>query len=96
MTYHTGAHCLKSILGIIIVTSVTYQHRCQFLVHLLLLSPEKIRQIKPNCGVEIRKYNVRRSSHGVVSWTCDPMLAIALGQKFDSHSWRLFCCNPLG
>ena len=33
-------------------------------------------------------------SLGVVSWTCDPVLA--LGQRFDSHSRRLFCCNPLG
>ena len=37
---------------------------------------------------------VRRSGLGVVSWTCDPVLA--LGQRFDSHSRRLFCCNPLG
>ena len=32
-------------------------------------------------------------SQGVVSWTCDPVLA--LGQRFYSHSQRLFCCNPL-
>ena len=31
---------------------------------------------------------------GVVSWTCDTVLA--LGQGFDSHSRRSFCCNPLG
>ena len=31
---------------------------------------------------------------GVVSWTCDPVLA--LGQRYNSHSLRLFCCNPLG
>ena len=37
---------------------------------------------------------VRRSGLGVVSWTCDPVLA--LGQRFDSHSRRSFCCNPLG
>ena len=37
---------------------------------------------------------VRRGSRGVVSWTCDPVLA--LGQTFDSHSWHLFCCNPFG
>ena len=32
-------------------------------------------------------------SLGVVSWTCDPVLA--LGQRFDSHSRRFFYCNPL-
>ena len=37
---------------------------------------------------------VRRSGLGVVSWTCDPVLA--LGQRFDSHFRRSFCCNPLG
>ena len=36
----------------------------------------------------------RRGSLGVVSWTCDPVLA--LGQRFNSHSKRLLCCNPLG
>ena len=34
------------------------------------------------------------SGAGVVSWTCDPVLA--QGQRFDSHSRRSFCCNPLG
>ena len=34
----------------------------------------------------------RLSIRGVVSWTCDPVLA--LGQRFDSHFQRLFCCNP--
>ena len=32
----------------------------------------------------------------VVSCTCDPVLALALRQRFDSYSRRLFCCNPLG
>ena len=36
---------------------------------------------------------VRRSCPGVVSWTCDQVLA--LGKRFDSPSWRSFCCNPL-
>ena len=36
--------------------------------------------------------DVRRSCQGVVSWTCD--LVLALGQRFDSHSRRSFCCNP--
>ena len=36
----------------------------------------------------------RYSSRGVVSWTCDPVLA--LGQRLDSYSRPLFCCNPLG
>ena len=39
-------------------------------------------------------YLVRRSGLGVVSWTCDPVLA--LGQRFDSHSRLSFCCNHLG
>ena len=37
--------------------------------------------------------SVRRGSQGVVRWTCDPMLAF--GQRFNSHCWRLLCCNPL-
>ena len=41
---------------------------------------------------ELNLYTVRRSGLGVVSWTCDPVLA--LGQRFDSR--RSFCCNPLG
>ena len=36
----------------------------------------------------------RRGSQGVVSWTCDPVLT--LGQRFDSHSRRSFCCNQPG
>ena len=36
---------------------------------------------------------VRRGSQGVVSLTCDPVLA--LGQRFYSNSRCLFCCNPL-
>ena len=46
-----------------------------------------------NCPY-LKFYWVRRSGAGVVSWTCDPVLA--LGQRFDSHSRRSFCCNPLG
>ena len=38
--------------------------------------------------------SVRRGSRGVVTWTCVQVLA--LGQRFDSNSRRLFCCNPLG
>ena len=38
--------------------------------------------------------SVRYSSLGVVSCTCDPVLA--LGQRFDFHSRRLFCYNHLG
>ena len=39
---------------------------------------------------------VRHSGLGVVSWICDPVLA--LGQRFDSFSGsrHLFCCNSLG
>ena len=37
---------------------------------------------------------VRRGSRGLVSWTCDPVLAH--GQRFDSHSRSLFCCNSNG
>ena len=37
---------------------------------------------------------VRRSGLGVVSWTCDPVLALV--QRFDSHSRRSFGCNSLG
>ena len=36
---------------------------------------------------------VRRGSRGVVSWTCDPVLA--LGHRFDSNSCCSFCCNTL-
>ena len=32
-------------------------------------------------------------SPGIVSWTCEPVLA--LGLRFDSHSRRSFCCNLL-
>ena len=38
--------------------------------------------------------HIRSGSQGVImSWTCDPVLA--LRQRFDSHSRRSFCCNPL-
>ena len=36
---------------------------------------------------------VRRSGAGVVSWTCDPVLA--LGQRFDSHSHCAHCAAIL-
>ena len=38
--------------------------------------------------------NVRQGSLGVVSFTCDPVLA--LGQRFYSQALRILCCNPLG
>ena len=38
--------------------------------------------------------DVGRGFWGVVSWICDPVLA--LGQRFVSLSGRLFCYNPLG
>ena len=36
---------------------------------------------------------VRPSSQEIVYWTC--VAVLALGQRFDSHIWRSFCCNPL-
>ena len=37
---------------------------------------------------------VRYGSRCVMSWTCDPVLA--LGQRFYSLSRRIFYCNALG
>ena len=36
---------------------------------------------------------VRRGRDGVVSWACDP--GLALRPRFDSSYRRLFCCNPV-
>ena len=41
----------------------------------------------------LKTYMSGAVSRGVLSWTCD--LVLALGQRFNSHSWRLFCFNPL-
>ena len=42
----------------------------------------------------LNRYMSGEVSQGVVSWTCDPVLA--LGQRFDSHFRCQFFCNPLG
>ena len=44
-----------------------------------------------NCVIFL---SIRLRGRGVVCLACDPVLA--LGQRFDSHSWHSLCCNPLG
>ena len=56
------------------------------------------RQYEFPFGINIVQFSIFnfqsvKSGRGVVSCTCDPVLA--LGQRFDSHSRHFFCCNPL-
>ena len=56
-------------------------------------------QLYINSNFHQRKFSLcqsrqRHDSRGVAKWTCVSVLA--LGQRFDSHSRRLLCRNPLG